>query len=108
MISQSITPTYPFLIDVATDRIWIVDFQYIGVLPKPFQQHAFFSTSSLASNVGRSLGYQRPDVVVVKAASILKQLGGDGSFGRYSAPKEELKLFSLQNWISLASTVLPN
>jgi len=75
-----------FLLDVATGRIWIVDFQHIAVLPKPFQQYGFFNIgSSFARDVGKSLGYQPPDIVdaMTKASGVLQQIGGDGSLGKY-------------------------
>jgi hypothetical protein len=40
-----------FLFDVTTGRIWIVDFQHIGVLPKPFQQYAFFNIGSSGASL---------------------------------------------------------
>ncbi|KAF8343220.1 hypothetical protein F5887DRAFT_341803 [Amanita rubescens] len=73
-----------FLLDVATGRIWIVDFQHIGVFPKPFQQYAFFNIdNSFAAAVGRHLGYQPPDIAeaMMKASSVLQQIGGTSRLG---------------------------
>jgi len=73
-----------FLFDVTTDHIWIVDFQHVCVLPKSFQQYAFFNTgSSLASKVGSYLGYKQPDIVeeMKSASNLLQQMGGNGSLG---------------------------
>jgi len=73
-----------FLIDVATGRVWVVDFQHIGVLPKAFQQYAFFNIGhSLANDVGELLGHQEPDIVeaMSRAQGLLRQMGGDGSLG---------------------------
>jgi hypothetical protein len=79
-----------FLIDVATGRVWVVDFQYIGVFPKAFQQLAFFNIGlSLAKNVGKLLGHQQlhPDFVrtMSRAKCLVQQMGGDGSMGKYSS-----------------------
>jgi len=66
-----------FLLD-ATDRIWIVDFLHIGVLPKPFQQFAFFNIgSSFARAVGSCLGYQPSDIAepMMLASAMLVQIG---------------------------------
>ena len=75
-----------FLIDVATDRVWIVDFQHIGVLPKAFQEFAFFNIgSSLGKNVGELLGLQQPDISVemVRASNLLQMTGGNANVGKY-------------------------
>ncbi|KAF9513882.1 hypothetical protein BS47DRAFT_1362110 [Hydnum rufescens UP504] len=64
-----------FLLD-ATGRIWIVDFRYIGVFPKPYQQYAFLNIgSSFARAVGRSLGHQPPDIAeaMAQASAVLRQ-----------------------------------
>ena len=53
-----------FLIDVTTERICIVDFQHIGVLPKPFQEYGFFSVDFFATAVGRHLGLQWSDMSI--------------------------------------------
>jgi hypothetical protein len=75
-----------FLFDVTTDRIWIVDFQHVCVLPKSFQQYAFFNTgNSLASEVGSYLVYKQPDIVeaMKSASNLLQQIGGDGDLGGF-------------------------
>jgi hypothetical protein len=76
---------YNFLINVATGRIWIVDFQHIGVLPKAFQQYSFFNIDSpLARNVGNFLGQQQSDIVktMAEASAMLVQIG-DGSLSKH-------------------------
>ena len=75
-----------FLCDAKTRRICIVDFQHIGVLPKPFQTYAFFNIgSSLAVAVGDHLGYQPSDIAntMTKASAVLQQFGGNASLGGY-------------------------
>ncbi|KAM6491146.1 hypothetical protein JOM56_013385 [Amanita muscaria] len=73
-----------FLFDVTTGHIWIVDFQHIGVLPKPFQKYAFFNIgSSFAAAIGRYLGHQLSDIAkaMTKASSLLQQTGGNARLG---------------------------
>ncbi len=77
-----------FLLDVGIGCIWIVDFQHIGVFPKPFQQYAFFNIgNSFAAAVGRYLGYQPPDIAeaMMKASDLLQQTGGNSRLGKYSS-----------------------
>jgi len=77
-----------FLIDVTTGDICVVDFQHIGVLPKPFQECGFFNCgNSFAAAVGRLLGYQPPTIAAAmgEASSLLWQTGGNAGLGKYSA-----------------------
>ncbi|KAF9483282.1 hypothetical protein BDN70DRAFT_990467 [Pholiota conissans] len=47
-----------FLVD-PEGRVYIIDFQYIGVLSEAFQRYAFFNIGkSFAAKVSRRLGYQ--------------------------------------------------
>lgn len=64
-----------FLYNVATRRICIVDFQYIDVLPKPFQTYGFFNIGSpFATAVGNYLCYRSPDIAnaMTPASSVLQ------------------------------------
>jgi len=73
-----------FLFDVTADRIWMIDFQHVCVFPKAFQQYAFFNIgSSLAREVGRYLGYKKPDIAeaMTRASGLLQQMGGIGDLG---------------------------
>jgi hypothetical protein len=77
-----------FLYDVTTRRIRIVDFQHIGVLPKPFQTYGFFNIgSSFAAAVGKYLGHQLSDIAaaMTKASAVLQQTGGYADLGKYSS-----------------------
>ncbi|TFK68004.1 hypothetical protein BDN72DRAFT_879313 [Pluteus cervinus] len=76
-----------FLYDVSNvtpRRICIVDFQHIGVLPKPFQAYGFFNIgSSLAADVGNYLGYQPSDIAgaLMQASGLLQRCAGMASLG---------------------------
>ncbi|KAF8578817.1 hypothetical protein K439DRAFT_1361046, partial [Ramaria rubella] len=74
-----------FLIDVTTGHICIVDLQHIGMLPKPFQQYAFFHISiPFASAIGRLLGHQPSSIVeVMTNTSCLLQQTAAGRLGKY-------------------------
>ena len=71
-----------FLINYyATGQVCIIDFEHIGVLPKPFQSFAFFnSDEDFAAAVGRKLGYKASNVTkeMVMASGSLWQSGWDG------------------------------
>ena len=76
-----------FLCNVTTRRICIVDFQHIGVLPKPFLTYSFFNIGcSFAAAVGNYLGYQPSDIAnaMTNASVVLQQIGGDADLGKYS------------------------
>ncbi|KAG5647071.1 hypothetical protein DXG03_001441 [Asterophora parasitica] len=47
-----------FLVD-ADHRVWMIDFQHVGVLPLPFQQFAFYNTNAFAAAVGRALNVEK-------------------------------------------------
>jgi len=73
-----------FLYDVATGRVCIVDFQHIGVLPKPFQTFAFFNIGCpFAAAVGDHLRYQPSDVAdaMAPASALLKMTAGAADLG---------------------------
>ncbi|TFK61456.1 hypothetical protein BDN72DRAFT_849639 [Pluteus cervinus] len=76
-----------FLYDVSnvtTRPICVIDFQYIGVLPKPFQTFGFFNIgSSLAVGVGNYLGYQPSDITdaLTAASGLLLRCAGIASLG---------------------------
>lgn len=74
-----------FLLD--SDRVCIVDFQHIGVLPQAFCTYGFFNTGeAFAVSVGRRLGYQPSTIAnaMVQISSVLQQCGGNASLGIYS------------------------
>ncbi|KAF8958880.1 hypothetical protein BDZ97DRAFT_1433973 [Flammula alnicola] len=71
-----------FLVD-DDHRIWLIDFQHIGVLPLPFCQYAFYSVgNAFAAAVGNLLNIELHDDVHMmgRAAAIIGQSGND-SFG---------------------------
>ncbi|TFK61688.1 hypothetical protein BDN72DRAFT_883040 [Pluteus cervinus] len=70
--------------NVMTRRICVIDFQPIGVLPKPFQTLDFFSIDrSFAAGVGNYLGYRPSDIsnVLMKASAMLQRIRGNTRLG---------------------------
>lgn len=70
--------------DVTPQRICIIDFQHISVLPKPFQTYGFFNiSSSFAANVGHHLGHQPSDLAnkLTTVSAVLQQTCGDADLG---------------------------
>ena len=52
-----------FFIDTAAKRLWMIDFQHVGVLPKVFQTFTFFNIdNAFAATIGRKLGYKPSDI----------------------------------------------
>lgn len=75
-----------FLLD--SNKVYIIDFQHVGVLSQAFQTYAFFSVNkAFAASVGRKLGYQPSRTVdaMVKISSVLQQCGGTASLSMYSS-----------------------
>lgn len=75
-----------FLLD--SNRVCIIDFQHIGVLPQAFQTYASFNVNRpFAASVGRKLGYQpsRTADVMVRISIVLQQSGGTASLSMYSS-----------------------
>ena len=75
-----------FLLD--SNKVYIIDFQHVGVLPQAFQTYAFFNIDmAFAASVGRKLGYQpsRTVDVMVKISSVLWQCGGTANLSMYSS-----------------------
>ena len=69
-----------FLLD--SNKVCIIDFQHVGVLPQVFQTYAFFNIDqAFAARVGRKLGHQPLSTAdaMVKISSVLQQCGGDAS-----------------------------
>ena len=76
-----------FLLD-QDKRVWLIDFQHIGVLPAVFQTYAFFNIGQkFASDVGKRLGYQPSDTAntIARASGTLQMCGGDANLGNYSS-----------------------
>ena len=74
-----------FLLD-SNKKVWIIDFQHVGVLPQEFQTYAFFNINKVfAACVGRKLGYQPSNTAeaMVPISSLLQQHGGNASLGMY-------------------------
>jgi hypothetical protein len=71
-----------FLVD-DQDRVWMIDFQHVGVLPLPFRQYALYNIGNpFAIAVGRLLNIEPydDDRKMVRAAAIIKMSAG-GSLG---------------------------
>ena len=82
-----------FLLD-SDNKVWLVDFQHVGVLPPVFLTYAFFNTNEkFASDVGKRLGHQASDAAnaMVAASSILQQCGGNTELGKYSSSSVALQ-----------------
>ena len=73
-----------FLVD-ANNRVWMIDFQHVGVLPLPFCSYAFYNTdNAFAAAVGSALNVEKYEhaASMVRASIVLKQSGND-SLGQY-------------------------
>jgi predicted unusual protein kinase regulating ubiquinone biosynthesis (AarF/ABC1/UbiB family) len=74
-----------FLLD-SDRKVYIIDFQHIGVLPKVFQTFAFFNLDmKFAAAIGRKLGYQ-PTLTanaMVRVSNLLQMCGGNARLGGY-------------------------
>ncbi|KAF9075062.1 hypothetical protein BDP27DRAFT_1443534 [Rhodocollybia butyracea] len=65
-------------------KVWIIDFQHIGVFPQVFQTYAFFNIGwAFAASVGRKLGYHPSSSanVMVQISSVLQQIAGAARLG---------------------------
>ena len=63
---------------LGSNKVCIVDFQHIGVLPQAFQTYAFFNIGdAFAASVGRKLGFQPSRTVnaMVAMSNLLQQCG---------------------------------
>ncbi|KAF9067662.1 hypothetical protein BDP27DRAFT_901226, partial [Rhodocollybia butyracea] len=72
-----------FLLD--SDKVWIIDFQHIGVFPEVFQTFSFFNIDmAFAASVGRKLGYQPSSTAnaMVRISNVLQQCGGAARLGK--------------------------
>lgn len=76
-----------FLLD-SNKKVWIIDFQHVGVFPQEFQTYAFFNIGKgFAACVGRKLGYQPSNTAkaMVPISSLLQQFCGNASLGMCSS-----------------------
>ena len=74
-----------FLLDL-NNKVWMIDFQHVGVFPEVFQTYGFFNHGLRFSfDVARKLGYEPSSIAnqMVKAASMLQMTCGSGQLGKY-------------------------